>query len=178
MFYISIFSINIFLCYHLVLKILFLGFCNISRFPTQGSNPGLVHCRQILYHLSHQGHPVYHDYAMVTQPISSPFPFTEFSFSFLFFRNTLAVLDVLEGRTHTISLPINLQTVFLVAEDKWLLVESKTNQWVDLQSTSWSVLSFPASLYIGLSSCVCLLTFLYLAGETLKKRGGENLNVT
>uniref|UniRef100_A0A452ENS0 von Willebrand factor A domain-containing protein 8 n=1 Tax=Capra hircus TaxID=9925 RepID=A0A452ENS0_CAPHI len=42
--------------------------------------------------------------------------------------NTLAVLDVLEGRTHTISLPINLQTVFLVAEDKWLLVESKTNQ--------------------------------------------------
>ena len=24
-------------------------------FPTQGSNLGLVHCRQILYHLSHQG---------------------------------------------------------------------------------------------------------------------------
>ena len=24
-------------------------------FPTQGSNPGLPHCRQILYHLSHQG---------------------------------------------------------------------------------------------------------------------------
>ncbi|XP_058526672.1 von Willebrand factor A domain-containing protein 8 [Ochotona princeps] len=42
--------------------------------------------------------------------------------------NSLMVLDVLEGRTHTISLPINLQTVFLVAEDKWLLVESGTNQ--------------------------------------------------
>nr|XP_004650824.2 von Willebrand factor A domain-containing protein 8 [Jaculus jaculus] len=42
--------------------------------------------------------------------------------------NSLVVLDVLEGRTHTISLPINLKTVFLVAEDKWLLVESKTNQ--------------------------------------------------
>ena len=27
-------------------------------FPTQGSNPGLMHCRRILYHLSHQGHPV------------------------------------------------------------------------------------------------------------------------
>ena len=26
-------------------------------FPTQGSNPGLLHCRQILYHLSHQGGP-------------------------------------------------------------------------------------------------------------------------
>ena len=24
-------------------------------FPTQGSNPGLLHCRQILYHLSHKG---------------------------------------------------------------------------------------------------------------------------
>ena len=26
-------------------------------FPTQGLNPGLPHCRQILYHLSHQGSP-------------------------------------------------------------------------------------------------------------------------
>ena len=26
-------------------------------FPIQGSNPGLPHCRQILYHLSHQGNP-------------------------------------------------------------------------------------------------------------------------
>ena len=24
-------------------------------FPTQGSNPGLLHCRQMLYHLSHEG---------------------------------------------------------------------------------------------------------------------------
>ena len=26
-------------------------------FTTQGSNPGLPHCRRILYHLSHQGSP-------------------------------------------------------------------------------------------------------------------------
>ena len=26
-------------------------------FPTQGSNPGLTHCRQILYYLNHQGSP-------------------------------------------------------------------------------------------------------------------------
>ena len=26
-------------------------------FLTQGSDPGLLHCRQILYHLSHQGSP-------------------------------------------------------------------------------------------------------------------------
>ena len=28
-----------------------------SIFPTQGSNPGLPHCRQILYHLSHEESP-------------------------------------------------------------------------------------------------------------------------
>ncbi|KAM6096548.1 von Willebrand factor A domain-containing protein 8 [Chlamydotis macqueenii] len=42
--------------------------------------------------------------------------------------NRLIVLDVLEGQTHTISLPINLKSVFLVAEDRWLLVENETNQ--------------------------------------------------
>ena len=30
----------------------------LQIFPTQGSNPGLLHCRQILYHLSHQGSPL------------------------------------------------------------------------------------------------------------------------
>ena len=28
-----------------------------GMFPTQGLSPGLPHCRQILYHLSHQGSP-------------------------------------------------------------------------------------------------------------------------
>ena len=27
--------------------------------PTQGLNPGLQHCRQTLYHLSHRGSPTY-----------------------------------------------------------------------------------------------------------------------
>ena len=27
-------------------------------FPTQGSNPGLLHCKQMLYPLSHQGSPL------------------------------------------------------------------------------------------------------------------------
>ena len=31
-------------------------------FPTQGSNPGLPHCRQILYQLSHYGSPTYYFY--------------------------------------------------------------------------------------------------------------------
>ena len=28
-------------------------------FPTQGSNPSLLHCRKILYHLSHKGSPIH-----------------------------------------------------------------------------------------------------------------------
>ena len=32
-----------------------LPFPSPGDFPTQGSNPGLPHCRQMLYHLSHQG---------------------------------------------------------------------------------------------------------------------------
>ena len=39
------------------------GVGSISRlqgvFPTRGLNPGILHCRQILYHLSHQGSPIY-----------------------------------------------------------------------------------------------------------------------
>ena len=34
------------------------GVCLLQGiFPTQGSNPGLPHCRQMLYHLRHQGSP-------------------------------------------------------------------------------------------------------------------------
>ena len=35
------------------------GSCSLLQgiFPTQGSNPGLLHCRWILYQLSHQGSP-------------------------------------------------------------------------------------------------------------------------
>lgn len=43
-------------------------------------------------------------------------------------RNQLDVLDVLEGQVHTITLPINVKAVFLVAEDRWLLIESKTDR--------------------------------------------------
>ncbi|XP_033842695.1 von Willebrand factor A domain-containing protein 8 [Periophthalmus magnuspinnatus] len=42
--------------------------------------------------------------------------------------NQLDVLDVLEGRLHSISLPINLKSVHLVAEDRWLLMESDSNK--------------------------------------------------
>ena len=38
------------------------GVGSLSRlqgiFPTQGENPGLLHCRRILYQLSHKGSPI------------------------------------------------------------------------------------------------------------------------
>ena len=46
-----------------------LPFPSPGIFLTQGSNPGLPHCGQTLYGLSHQGSPVY----WYTEYISSPF---------------------------------------------------------------------------------------------------------
>ena len=47
-------------------------------FPTQGSNPCLLHCRRILYQLSHKGSPtvmwVSHDYTCITS-LPSPHMF-------------------------------------------------------------------------------------------------------
>ena len=38
-------------------------------FLIQGSNPGLLHCRRVLYHLSHQGSPtdIYNLYKIATK---------------------------------------------------------------------------------------------------------------
>ena len=41
-------------------------------FPTQGLNPGPLHCRQILYHLSHQG--IMLSYICVLVDLFSPSP--------------------------------------------------------------------------------------------------------
>ena len=40
-------------------------------FQTQGSNPGLLHCRQILYLLSYQGSPDEPDWWLVNLPYSN-----------------------------------------------------------------------------------------------------------
>ena len=42
-------------------------------FPTQGSNPGLLHCRWILYQLSHPGSPNHlHGIGQTKIPLPSP----------------------------------------------------------------------------------------------------------
>ena len=40
-------------------------------FPTQESNPGLLHCRQILYYLSHQGSPLVHEPPVLSTHMAS-----------------------------------------------------------------------------------------------------------
>ena len=43
-------------------------------FLTQGSNPGLPHCRQILYHLSHQESPRILEWVPIPSPGDVPNP--------------------------------------------------------------------------------------------------------
>ena len=43
-------------------------------FPTLGSNPGLLHCRQVLYHLSHQGSPRILEWVTYPSPRELPDP--------------------------------------------------------------------------------------------------------
>ena len=43
-------------------------------FPTQGSNPGLLHYRQILYQLSHQGSPGILEWVAYSFPVDLPDP--------------------------------------------------------------------------------------------------------
>ena len=43
-------------------------------FPTQGLNPGLPHCRQVLYQLSHKGSPRILDGQLIPSPADLPNP--------------------------------------------------------------------------------------------------------
>ena len=43
-------------------------------FPTHGLNPGLPHCRQILYLLSHKGSPRILEWVVIPSPVNLPDP--------------------------------------------------------------------------------------------------------
>ena len=45
-------------------------------FPTQGENPGLLHCRQILYQLSHKGSPRILEWDCQTRILAWRIPWT------------------------------------------------------------------------------------------------------
>ena len=52
------------------------GICSLLQgiFPTQGSDPGLPHCRCILYQLSHQGGPRILEWDPIPSPADLPDP--------------------------------------------------------------------------------------------------------
>ena len=43
-------------------------------FPIQGLNPGLAHCRQVLYQLSHKGSPRILEWVAIPSPADLPDP--------------------------------------------------------------------------------------------------------
>ena len=65
-------------------------------FPTQGANPGLLHCWQILYHLSHQGSP--RILKCVAYPFSRASSWPELKWGFLHCRQILYQLAMREIR--------------------------------------------------------------------------------
>ena len=74
-------------------------------FPTQGSNPGLRHCRQVLYQLSHKGSPLSSQRVPEISSLKTPsFPCCPHSCQAHFFLRTLALAD---------SLCLDIQMAFL-----------------------------------------------------------------
>ena len=84
-------------------------------FPTQGLNPGLPHCRQMLYPLSHQGSPYPTAYVM-------PFIFT----------HTLKH-SVLQFNSHT-----HQATCLTAAEDHWYPLTNFESSYLDGNSVQLS----------------------------------------
>ena len=91
-------------------------------FPTRGSNPGLLHCRQILYHLSHQGSPRILEWIAYPFP-QGIFPTQELSWGLLYCRWILYQLShqgsprILEWVAYPFS-----RGIFLTQESNWGLL--------------------------------------------------------
>ena len=65
-------------------------------FPTQGSNPGLHHCSQVLYQLGHKGSPLSSQRVPEISSLKTPsFPCCPHSCQTHFFLRTLALADSL-----------------------------------------------------------------------------------
>ena len=93
--------------------------------PTQGLNPGLLHCRQILYHMSHQGKP------WLCQAFILPFPLL-ILFPLYVFRNSVLIYLIISYSSFS-SVPILsahyiIKNVVCVSFPlDWELLESRDN---------------------------------------------------
>ena len=81
-------------------------------FLTQGLNPGLLHCRQILYHLSHRASPIplamglnKHILVLAARPHISLLLLLQLLLLLLLLTSTGTVLDLAQLSLHTLPLP-------------------------------------------------------------------------
>ena len=92
-------------------------------FPTQGSNPGLLHCRQILYHLNHKGSPRILEWVA--------YPFSELvkshSAKVVLHTPTLEFGDV-KIKLHTVSeAKFKDNEMLFCITDLWMVVDTNSN---------------------------------------------------
>ena len=91
-------------------------------FLTQGLNRGFLHCRQILYHLSHQGSPWYDDYCFPKMNIQAD------SYRFLWWQALHTVTIPLIYRNHIYwrFWPIILRIIDMSWRKKMIVLMSNT----------------------------------------------------
>ena len=107
-------------------------------FPTLGLNPGLLHCKQILYLLSHQGSPLYQRRNQTAESLDDPlraaghwsqsFPFTV----------------LLQEASISVSLVLSATTVFLISTSRCLTHPALSPIRINLTSHS----PVPSSLFL------------------------------
>ena len=86
-------------------------------FLTQGSNPGLLHCRQIIYCLSHQGSPIFFDVLGKNIYHNSH----TFRVIFKHFKENISSLFSIFRKQNPITTVYNLQTdtgVFIISKQR------------------------------------------------------------
>ena len=84
-------------------------------FPTQGLNPGLPHCRQMLYHLSHQGSHIMVIYNWSTNVCMCMFIYSHINYRHGTSRNSKMRFQpcyILSGRNYRIHLGLDVERRF------------------------------------------------------------------
>ena len=113
-------------------------------FPTQGSNLGLLHCRQILYHLSHQGSP-----RVITFRIKFMIPSVLSDFSFPHSLLSFLSLSLPPSPLPSPCLP-------------FVAIEQFQSVWATLpQSSTWEHLRVVSTSLLGTNFGVCAFLHLF-----------------
>ena len=119
-------------------------------FPTQGLNTGLLHCKQTLYHLSHQGSPLYKVHSKVQRiPLTlEPQPSLKFDSIYIFYHTIYLnspsfSLKIWEYVHITRSLAFNIYMCLITNVIKWQCMTVFPCHFFDKQ---WSYFGFNISL--------------------------------